>query len=288
MSKTLKSWLILLLLAVIWGSSYWLIKKSLIAFNPFQVASLRIGIAALAFLPFFLFKLKNIQKQEWKFLAVVGLLGSGIPSFLFPIAQTEISSSLAGVLSSLTPLFTLVLAVLMFGMTVARRNMIGIAIGFLGAAGLIVFGKSAFGSGNNWYGLWIVFGCVFYGLSANTVKRHLQNMNALTLSSAAFAMLLPFALFGFWFTDVPSTMQSHPEAWTSLGYLAGLSLAGTFFASVVFFWLVQLTNAVFASSVSYLTPIVALLLGTLDGELISFWHFFAMGLILVGVYLSRE
>jgi len=288
MNKTVKSWLILLLLALIWGSSYWLIKKSLVAFNPFQVASLRIGIAALAFLPFFLFKLKSIQKQDWKFLAVVGLLGSGVPSFLFPIAQTEISSSLAGVLSSLTPLFTLVLAVLMFGMTVAKRNILGIVIGFLGAAGLIVFGKSAFGDGNNWYGLWIVLGCICYGMSANTVKASLQNMNAITLSSAAFAMLLPFALFGFWFTDVSTVMQTHPEAWTALGYLTALSLAGTFFASVVFFWLVQLTNAVFGSTVSYLTPIVALVLGTWDGELITFWHFLAMGLILVGVYLSRE
>lgn len=288
MSKTLKSWLTLALLTLIWGSSYILIKWGLEAFEPFQVASLRIGIAAVAFFPFFLLKRKEVQSKDWKYLAVVGLVGTGIPSFLFPIAQTEISSSLAGVLSTLTPIFTLILGVLFFATKVAGRNVLGVIIGLAGAIGLMIFGKSAFGDGNNWYGLLIVLGCFCYGISVNTVKAGLQNLNPITLSSAAFAMLLPLAIFGFWWTDVPGTMQTHPQAWESLGYIAGLSLAGTFFASVLFFWLVQLTSAVFASTVAYLMPIVALMLGFLDGEMITPWHFAGMGLILVGVYLAKE
>jgi len=171
---------------------------------------------------------------------------------------------------------------------VARRNILGVIIGLTGAMGLMIFGKSAFGDGNNWYGLLIVFGCLCYATSVNTVKAGLQNLNPITLSSAAFALLLPLTIIGFWWTDVPATLRTHPQAWTSLAYIAGLSLAGTFFASVLFFWLVQLTNAVFASTVAYLMPIVAIGLGAWDGEMITTWHFAGMGLILVGVYLARE
>jgi len=288
MTKTVKSWLTLGVLTLIWGSSYLLIKKGLVAFTPFQVATLRVGIAAVAFFPFFLIKRKEVRWQDWKYLAVVGLIGTGIPSVLFPLAQTEISSSLAGVLSTLTPIFTLILAVLFFSAKVARRNVLGVVIGLAGAISLMIFGKSAFGTGNNWYGLLIVLGCFCYGISVNTVKAGLQNLNPITLSAAAFALLLPFCIVGFWWTDVLATMHTHPQAWASLAYIAGLSLAGTFFASVLFFWLVQLTNAVFASTVAYLMPIVAIILGALDGEMITAWHFAGMGLILVGVYLARE
>jgi len=288
MSKTVKSWLTLGVLTLIWGSSYILIKRGLVAFNPYQVAALRVGIAAVAFFPFFLIKRKEVRWEDWKYLAVVGLIGTGIPSFLFPLAQTEISSSLTGVLSTLTPIFTLILAVLFFSVKVKKRNVLGVVIGLAGAVALMIFGKSAFEGGNNWYSLLIVVGCLCYAMSVNTVKAGLQNLNPITLSSAAFALLLPFAIFGFWWTDVPTTLQTHPEGWISLAYIAGLSLAGTFFASVLFFWLVQLTNAVFASTVAYLMPIVAIGLGALDGEMITAWHFGGMGLILFGVYLARE
>lgn len=288
MSKTLKSWLALGLLTLIWGSSYILIKWGLVAFEPFQVASLRVGIAAVAFFPFFLIKRKEVQLKDWKYLAIVGLIGTGIPSFLFPIAQTEISSSLTGVLSTLTPIFTLILGILFFAAKVARRNIVGVVIGLVGAMTLIVFGKAAFEGGNNWFGLFIVLGCFCYAISVNTVKAGLQNLNPITLSSAAFALLLPLAGFGFWWTDISTTLQTHPQAWECLGYIAALSLAGTFFASVLFFWLVQLTSAVFASTVAYLMPIVALLLGALDGELITVWHLGGMILILFGVYLTKD
>jgi len=287
-SKTVKSWLALGVLTLVWGSSYLLIKKGLVGFDPFQVTTLRVGIAAVAFFPFFLLKRKQVRLQDWKYLAVVGMVGTGIPAMLFPVAQTQISSSLAGVLSTVTPIFTLILGVLFFSTNVALRNIVGIVVGLTGAMALMIFGKSAFGSGNNWYGLLIVLGCFCYGLSVNTVKAGLQNLNPITLSSAAFALLLPFAIFGFWWTDVPGTLHTNSQAWSSLAYIAVLSLVGTFFASVLFFWLVQLTSAVFASTVAYLMPIVALALGALDGEIITVWHFGGMGLILIGVYLAKE
>jgi len=287
-SKTVKSWLALGVLTLVWGSSYLLIKKGLVGFDPFQVTTLRVGIAAVAFFPFFLLKRKQVRLQDWKYLAVVGMVGTGIPAMLFPVAQTQISSSLAGVLSTVTPIFTLILGVLFFSTKVALRNIVGIVVGLTGAMALMIFGKSAFGSGNNWYGLLIVLGCFCYGLSVNTVKAGLQNLNPITLSSAAFALLLPFAIFGFWWTDVPGTLHTNSQAWSSLAYIAVLSLVGTFFASVLFFWLVQLTSAVFASTVAYLMPIVALALGALDGEIITVWHFGGMGLILIGVYLAKE
>jgi len=260
------NYFLLLLLSLVWGSSYILIKKGLIAYTPPQVACLRIAISSLTFLPFFLMRFRQIDWSKFKYLAIVGLTGSFIPAFLFSFAQTEINSSMAGVLSSLTPLFTLILGVLFFKMSAGWSKYLGVLIGLGGAVFLILFGNQAGMEGDLRYGFLVVLGCFFYALSVNTVKAEFQEMDSITLSSAAFTIVTLPALL-------------------AIGILA---VFGTVIASVIFFKLVQRTSAIFASMVSYFIPIVAILWGVTDGEPVTWYHLVGMIFILVGVYITKK
>ncbi len=286
-APNLLSWAVLFLLSLVWGSSYILIKKGLVVFAPEQLACLRISISSLAFLPIFLLHLRRVDWSKTRYLLIVGLAGSFIPAFLFATAQTKLSSSLTGLLSSLTPLFTLLQAFILFHLPFAWNKMIGVLMGLAGACFLIYFGPQG-ASQNIWYAGLVIIATFLYAYSSNTVKASLQDMNPLTLSATAFVLVGPPALVYLLTTDVLHIIQSHPEGWAALAYVTLLALAGTVLASFLFFWLVQLTNPVFASSVSYLIPLVALAWGVVDGETITIFHFFGMALILAGVYLARK
>lgn len=281
------SWGILLLLSLVWGSSYILIKKSLVAFTPVQVGCLRLSISAIAFLPIFLLNLKNIDWSRLKYLLVVGICGSGLPAVLFPFAQTEISSSVAGTLSSLTPLFTLIIGAVFFKAASAWSKLTGILVGLMGAILLIAFGQNMGIEGNLWYGIFILIGCVCYAISTNVVKEHLQEMSSFKISAVAFFIVgIPCFVY-LLTTNILEVIRTHEHGWTSLGTVTILALGGTLLATVLFFKLVQLTNPLFASLVSYLIPMIAMLLGAFDGEPITILHLFGMGLILTGVYLTK-
>ena len=284
---SLLSWGVLLLLSLVWGSSYILIKKSLVAFTPLQIGCLRLSISAIAFLPIFLWHFKEIEWSKLKYLIIVGICGSGLPAVLFPLAQTEISSSVAGTLSSLTPLFTLVIGALFFKTGFAWAKLTGILVGLMGAIFLIMFGQDAGLKGNLWYGIFILIGCVCYAVSTNVVKEHLQDMSSFKISAIAFFIVGIPCLGYLLTTDIVEIIQTHEYGWRSLGTVTVLALGGTLMATVLFFKLVQLTNPLFASLVSYLIPMIAMLLGAFDGESITILHFIGMGLILVGVYLTK-
>ncbi len=285
---SLRSWLLLGALGLVWGSSYILIKKGLVVYSPEQLACLRISISALAFLPFFISRFATIDWSKLKYLAIVGFSGSFFPAFLFAFAQTELTSSTTGVLSSLTPLFTLFLGILYFKVPFSWIKVMGVLTGLAGAVSLILFGSETGLGGQLSFGLLVILGCLLYSLSANTVKASLQEMNALTLSSVAFLLIGPPAFIYLFTTDFLPRLQTEEGAWAALGYIALLALFGTVFASFFFFRLVQVTNAVFASTVSYLIPLVALMWGFLDGESITFFHVIGMALILGGVYISGK
>lgn len=282
------SWGIMLLLGLVWGSSFILIKKSLVAFSSYQVGVLRIGISALAFLPIGIQAFRKIKRSDLKWIILVGLAGSGIPSFLFPLAQTQISSSIAGLLNSLTPLFTLVLGILFFNTDYKFSKVAGVLIGLLGASLLILFGESFGENAVSWYSLFAVLATVCYATSVNTVGTHLQHLKPITTSATSFIIIGVPALVYILFSDIPETVTQHPQGYESLTYVLILALLGTVLSTVIFFQLVRISNALIASMIAYIIPIVALGWGALDGELISLYHFVGMGLILVGVYLSRK
>lgn len=285
---SLRSWLVLLFLSLVWGTSYILIKKGLIAFSPYQLAALRLTVSALAFLPILLLKLKDVNWKKWLALLLVGLTGTALPSFLFPLAQTQISSSIAGMLNSLTPLSTLIIGVVVFSAPFAWSKLLGILLGLGGAAILIMSGEQVGISGNVWYSLFIILATICYATSSNIVGYFLRDMSSLMISAASFVMVGLPAIFYLLSTDFVEVVTTHEFGWQALGYVVILALASTVLASILFFKLVQDTSPVFSSTVSYIVPIIALFWGAVDGEPITVIHFMGMALILLGVNLSRK
>ena len=286
-NNQLTSWVLLLILSVIWGSSFILIKKSLLAFTPLQVGAARVVIAFLAFLPMFFYFLKEIKWNKFIPLAVVGLFGSALPAILYAYAQTEIPSAIAGLLNALTPVFTLLLAVLFFGRQAKVGHFIGILLGFTGTA-LIFLSKYDGGSSIPLiFGMAIIIATCFYGISANTVNSRLREVKPLIISTVSFVIVGPWMLAYLLTTDFLSVITTHEYGTTSLMALLVLSLVGTFGANILFFKLIQLTDSVFASSVSFITPIIALLWGLWDGETVSPIFLVALLLIFSGIYLVK-
>ncbi len=283
----LKGFLVLGFLSIIWGSSFILIKRGLEVYAPDQVASLRLSISAVAFIPVFLWRFRKVDWTKWKPLVVVGLTGSALPAFLFSFAQTRISSSVAGILNSLTPLFAFILGILIFGSAFRWTKFGGVLLGLTGAVLLILYGNDANLEGDFWYSLLAVLATVCYGTSVNTVGTYLKNMSSLTISAVSFLIIGTPALLYLFSTDFVHRLTTDPQGWSALGYVSILSLAGTVLASIIFFQLVHWTNAVFASTVAYLIPVVAVGWGVYFGESITVFHFVGMAFILAGVYLSK-
>ena len=282
------SFFVLVLLSFVWGSSFILIKKALISFDPALVGALRISISALAFTPILIFNYTKVDWRQWKLFAAVGLTGSGIPAFMYAIAQTQIDSSISGLLNSLSPIFAMIFGVLFFKVVLSASKFFGVLMGFLGASLLMLAGGGTSEGGNNLYGLFIVVGTMCYGMSVNVVKYYFQETPSLIVSAVSFFLIGPPALAYIFFSDFTHVMVTHDYAWYSLGAVAILSLVGTVISTIIFFRLVQMSNAIFASSVAFTIPIVALFWGYLDGEMVGIYHFLAMAMILVGVLIIRK
>lgn len=281
-NESLKNALTLIFLALIWGSSYILMKKGLEAFSPVQVAALRLIISAIVLTPF----LRKIDKKDIKALLLVAFLGTGIPAFLYPLAITQIDSSLAGIINSLTPVFTVFFGIIWFGAKMRKIQLIGLLVSLMGALLLILYGKSGLGKVElNAYVLIAVMAPIFYGFSSNILKSKLNHISALPLTAVIFYVLLPPALLMLWQSNFMYAIQTEPKAFVALGYISVLSILGTAIALVFFNVLIKKTSAVYASSVTFLMPIVVLIWGVLAGENIGWIHLIGLSLILIGVYV---
>lgn len=252
--------------------------------DPKQVAALRLSLAALALSPAAIVGLKTIPKTQLKYILIVGLIGSGIPAFLFTTAQQHISSSLAGILNALTPLFTLIIGSQFFHRTADKRQTAGILIGLAGAAALISI--NGLEKSESWpYALLIVIATASYGFSVNTVQSRLQEVKALHITAISLLMAgVPCGIYAI-SSGVPEVVSTHSLGIEALGYVTTLAILGTAGANMLYFWLTQQTNALFASSVTYLMPIVSVAWGLLDEELVTFGHVVCGLIILSGVYL---
>ena len=282
-------WMLLIVLALIWGSSFILIKRGLEVYDPGEVAGIRILAASFFLLPWALINLKKVNKGNLKYLFFIGMAGSFIPAFLFAKAQTKIDSSLAGVLNALTPFFVLVIGAIFFGQLIYRRQSIGLTIGFLGTAVLVMAGSRGLVENINFYGLFVVLATVFYGINVNIIKFRLIGLRALTITSISLLIVLPFAatyLFGF--TNFMYKLNNAEGALFSLGVVVLLGVMGTAIALVLFNKLVQITTPIFTSSVTYLIPVVAVLWGFMDGEVLLILHYSGMAIILVGVFITNR
>lgn len=282
-------WIYLIILSIIWGSSFILIKKSLLGLTAYQLGALRTILTGTILLIVGFKKLKTITKDKWKWLLLSGLLGSFIPSFFFAIAETEIDSAVASILNSLVPLNTILLGFAVFKIASTKRQVLGVIIGFIGTAILILKGSELNPNQNYLYAGFVIASTVMYAANVNIIKRYLQDVKPLAIAAGNYVFIVLPALIVLLFSDF-FTLETFnkPEFPEALMYVSILSIFGTAIAKVVFNNLVQISTPVFASSVTYVMPIIALVWGVIDGESFSLIQGLAALLILVGVYLSHQ
>jgi drug/metabolite transporter (DMT)-like permease len=286
---TSKSWfpyLVLAFLALTWGSSFILIKRGLQTYSSNEVGALRVVITWLFLLPMALNRMKNFSRKHWTLFAVVGCVGSLAPAFLFAAAQKVIDSSLAGILNSLTPLFTLITGMIFFNLRPKWFNITGVLLGLIGAAGLVSVSGSGNFSFNINYAILVVIASIFYAINVNVIKAYLQDVHPITITSMAFFTIGPItAIYLFFFTPFTHSLTNQPHALEGLGYIAILAIFGTGIALMLFNRVIQMTSAIFASSVTYFIPIIALLWGIADGETFKPGFIIFVALVIVGVLL---
>ncbi|MSP70325.1 MAG: DMT family transporter [Bacteroidetes bacterium] len=288
-NRTLFHWIIFVSLALTWGSSFILMKRGLDSFSSYQVAALRIFIAFLFLLPL---AFRHIKKIHFKYLPAfiaMGVFGNLIPAFLFTQAETLISSALTGMLNSVTPVFALIIGLIMLKEKVKLLQIVGLATGIIGAIGLLSLGKNSESSGNIYLGgAMVLLATFFYGLSVNIIKAKLGNVSAVTATIFALCIVGPFAGIYLFTTDFIEVMQTKPLAFDSLKYVCILAIFGTSLSLIVFNILIKEAGTLFASSVTYFIPIVAMLWGALDGEAITVAHSIFIVVILAGVWLVNK
>lgn len=284
------AWFIFGFLALTWGSSFILMKKGLEAFSPMQVAALRIVIASLSVLPFILHRIKDVPPKSWRYILLVGVIGNGIPAFLFPLAEKYIDSGTAGVLNSLSPLFVLIFGLLFFNLEVKLRQAIGISLGFAGALLLTMMRGGEFDPFDNlFYSGMVVLATMGYGLSTIMMKRYLNETPSTLASGFALSFVaIPYAAYLLFFSDIGPIFTEDSLAWASFGYIALLGAIGTALSLILFYQLIQMTDAIIAASVTYLIPLVALGWGLIDGEAFTLGQFVGILVILIGVWLVNR
>ena len=287
MEKSVRNYASLAFLALIWGSSFILMKRGLEVFNFMEVAALRIVIAFVSLTPFLPQAFKFVKPKHYFPIVISALLGNGIPAFLFTKAQTELDSSLVGTLNGIVPLFTLILGVYFFSAKPSKANILGIFMGLLGIV-FLAFSTLKDGFAFNGYIFLVVLATIFYATSINLIKKYLQDLNPASIAALAFLIIGPIAAVYLLNTSFLYQLQSFPDGYKALGYIALLSVLGTSMAAIIFNRLLNRSSAIFTSSITYLIPIVAIFWGVLDGEIITSYHVLGSVIILSGVYLVNK
>ena len=285
-TKQLK-WTLLITLALIWGSSFILIKKGLIGLSPYQLGALRIIFTALFLLIIGFKSLTEIKQYQWKYIAITALFGTFIPAFLFAIAETKVSSSICSILNSLTPLNTLLIGIIAFGMAFKRSQFIGVIIGLIGTAILIFNGKEDGSTENYTYAVLVIIASICYAINVNLIKKYLSDVKPLSITAGNFTVMLIPALIILSCTNFFEIVHL-PTTQHSMLFILILGIVGTGIANILFFKLIQMSSPVFASSVTYLIPIVAFFWGLMDHEMLTPFQFVGAFIILVGVYLANK
>ncbi len=285
-AKHLK-WILLAVLALIWGSSFILIKRGLVGLNPYQLGSLRMIFAAIFLLIIGFKSLPKIPLHQWNFVALTALFGTFIPAYLFAMAQTQLDSSVSSILNSLTPLNTLILGFLAFGLQFKRTQIIGVIIGLIGTALLILNGAMHHPDQNYYYAILVVIASVCYAVNVNLIKRFLSDLTPLSITTGNFLFLVFPALTILYFTGFYDVLAVE-KVQHSVYFIMILGVIGTGIANILFFKLIQISSPVFATSVTYLIPVVAFCWGLLDNEMLTAVQFVGAFIILIGVYLSAK
>ncbi len=279
---------ILFILTVIWGSSFILMKKGLVSFSSDEVAALRIFTASLFMLPFAISWMKQVPRSEYKIIFISGLIGSLVPAFLFAVAQTQLDSAITGIINSLTPVFVILVGTALFGQKISLKIILGLLFALLGTLALIR-SSGASDLSVNFYAGFIILATMLYGFNVNILKFRLSEINPIAVSSISIVLCAPIALIHLlFFTDFINQLSYDDGILMAFGYISLLGVFGTGLALLLFNFLIRIATPLFASSVTYLIPIVAVFWGIVDGETLSILQFGSMAVIIGGVYLANK
>lgn len=290
-SDKLINWCLLLLLSIIWGGSFILMKKGMFTdngapvFSSMQVGSMRMFIAGSLLLPIGIMPLLRLKSiRDFLSLSMVGFCGNFIPAFLFTYAETGIPSGLAGVLNSCTPLFIVFLGIVFFKTSYSWFQFAGILIGTLGLF-ILLRGSLSIGTQTHWtHPGAVVLATLLYAISLSTIKYRLQHLNSIQITSMAFSILWIPSLLALLLSD-PFQNMGTSQGLSSLKSIGILSVFGTVAAVFLFNIVIRRSSAIFASSVTYFIPMVALIFGSLSGEKIVTSQLLGMAIIISGVLL---
>ena len=288
MNNEQKKWMYLGILALVWGSSFILMKKALIGITPVQLGALRIIFTGIFLLTTSFSSLKTIQKRHWKFILFTALAASFFPVFLFAFSVSEIDSAIVSILNCFTPFNTLLFGATLFGFAFKRIQLVGILIGLVGSIVLILNGATVNENQNYWYSLFIILASVGYALNVNMVKKYLYDLKPRAIVTGNFLLIIFPATIVLYFTDFFSTFTYDKKGLTALGYVLLLAVFGTGLAKIIYNQLVQISTPVFSSSVTYIIPIVAIFWGVLDGEELNAIQILGGLIILLGVFLVNR
>lgn len=263
-------------------------KKALLGLTPVQVGALRILITAFFLLLIGFKSLKKIKKEQWKYVFYSALLGTLFPSFLYAFAIHKIDSSIASILNSLTPFNTLLVGTLVFGFLFQKKQIIGILVGLVGTLILILKGADLNPNQNYWFALLPIISSIGYAFNVNIIKKYLQDLEPLAITTGNFVLIIVPALIVLATTGFFTSFELNETTEPALFYIGVLAVVGTGFAKIMFNKLIQISSPIFSSSVTYLIPIVAVIWGILDGEKLSVIQLIAGVIILFGVYLVNK
>ena len=276
-----------IVLCIIWGSSFILIKEGIANLSAYQVATIRILSAGLVLLPVAIRQWKNVPRNKLGYVFLSGLLGSFFPAYLFCIAEIKIDSSLAGFLNSLTPVFTIFIGLLFFGQVFQTHKLVGVLIAICGML-VLLFAKGSISIQYLSYASFALVATVLYGLNINLVGRHLKETSSLAVVAVSFALLLIPCLIILWISGYFSLPLGQKSMLISSGASALLGIMGTAVATILFYIMIKRAGGLFASMVTYGIPFIALSWGLLAGERINSWQILGLLIILVGVYITTR
>lgn len=288
MNPEKEKWILLALLSLIWGSSFILIKKSLDHFNPYEVGALRVLIAGLVLLPVAIMNIRKFPKKNLKWLILAAITGNFIPMFLFPIAETEVSSSIAGIINSMMPIFVIIVGALLWKFQTTKRQIIGVLISFSGAC-ILAFSGGEGGEFKLIPILLLLLATLLYAISTTTVKSKLSDIPAKILSAFVFSFVLIFpSLIALVFAGFFNELKMDNNLLVGLGFVSLLSVFGTGLAMMLNYRLLSVSTPLFASTVTLLMPVVAIIWGILDGEKLTSMQVFGAVIILAGLIFLRQ
>lgn len=282
------AWILLLILSLIWGSSFILIHEGLLVFSSTQLAAYRISIAGILFLPFGILSILKVEKKDIKWFALSGLMGNFIPAFCFAYAQTYLQSSTAGALNALTPFFTLLAGIFIFSKTFNKYKILGIVIGLIGALCIILSKPNGGIETHLEYGIIIIFSTLLYGINVNVIETKLSNYKPMYIASIPLSLIFIPAILCLILFQFPFNSFLTPNFLRGTLAISVLGIFGTAVSLALFNRLIQITNGLFASTVTYMMPVVSTLWGIYYNELIGLIQIISLCLILLGVLLVRR